>query len=127
MSFRQLMPHPMRDYRNQPGGTGFAILQSGWNAGAEGLAICAALGKESFMLDPEKSRNRSEATEDHSVCGLLRAMFLETLLVFLAGLLILGLAWEAGFFWAGLIVALVIWLTVSPAIDFATYRHWRRG
>ena len=79
------------------------------------------------MLDQEKSRDYSEADEDHSVYGLLRAMLLETLLVFLAGLLILGLAWEAGFFWAGLIVALVIWLTVSPAIDFATYRRWRRG
>jgi len=87
----------------------------------------ADVGKDAIMLEQEKSAENLQPTEDHSVYGLLRAMVLETLLVFLAGLLVLGLAWEAGFFWAGLIIAVVIWLTVSPAIDFATYRHWRRG
>ena len=79
------------------------------------------------MFGHENEGTHSDPIEDHSVYGLLRAMVLETLLVFLAGLLILGLAWEAGFFWEGLVVALVVWVTVSPAIDFATYRHWRRG
>jgi len=117
----------MRDYRNKPGGIGFAILESGWDRRREGFARLWQRRKgSSFMFNQEKNRDFS-GVEDHTIYGLFRAILLETLLVFLAASLILGLAWEAGFFWPGLVVATAVWLTVSPAIEFVTYRHWRRG
>ncbi|MDB5298675.1 MAG: hypothetical protein JWO87_338 [Phycisphaerales bacterium] len=75
--------------------------------------------------DPPAALNYSR-TDRPSALRLVRVIVLETILVAIGGTLVWGLAWEAGFFWPGLIAAIVIWLTVSPVIEVATVLRYRR-
>jgi len=84
-----------------------------------------AYDSEVAMADEQ---NKASDPCEEPLCGfrLVRCLLLETLLVMLAGLLILGFAWEAGFFKLGLILAVLVWLGLSPIIDIATLRHTRK-
>jgi hypothetical protein len=68
----------------------------------------------------------SPAEGRRAALRLIRVIVLETILVAIGGTLVWGLAWEAGFFWPGLIAAIVIWLTISPVIEVATVLRYRR-
>jgi len=65
--------------------------------------------------------------DDMPVSGLrlIRVIVLETLAVLLLGLLIFGILWDMGFFHAGLIAGIAIWVLVSPAIEIATVLRLR--
>lgn len=56
---------------------------------------------------------------------LVRVIIVETVLVAFAGLLVWGLAWESGYSRVGLIIAIIIWLTVSPVVEIATVLKYR--
>ena len=86
---------------------------------ATGIIFC-----EVAMAD--QTTNREPCDEPCVGVRLLRVILLETVLVALLGLIILGVAWEAGFFKVGLIVAALIWFGVSPIIEIATLRHAKR-
>ncbi|HWE04000.1 MAG TPA: hypothetical protein VG326_16465 [Tepidisphaeraceae bacterium] len=58
---------------------------------------------------------------------LVRVVIIETLLVAIVGLLVWGVAWDMGFPRGGLIIAIVIWLTVSPVIEIATVINYRKA
>jgi nitrate reductase NapE component len=58
---------------------------------------------------------------------LVRVVIFETLLVAIVGLLIWGVAWDLGFPTAGLVIAIAIWLTVSPVIEIATVLNYRKS
>jgi hypothetical protein len=89
------------------------------------MAAGALHGSE-VAMDNERNHRHSDPCAE-PLCGfrLVRCLLLETLLVMLAGLLILGFAWEAGFFKLGLVLAVLIWVGISPIIDVATLRHRR--
>ena len=74
----------------------------------------------------DQTTNRQPCDEPCVGYRLLRVILLETVLVMLVGLIILGVAWEAGFFKLGLIIAALIWVGVSPIIEIATLRHAKR-
>ena|SRR5258707_1117758 len=76
-------------------------------------------------VDPHAAPNSSRSDQP-SALRLIHVIVLETILVAVGGALVWGVAWEAGFFWPGLIVAIVIWLTVSPVIEIATVLRFRR-
>jgi len=57
---------------------------------------------------------------------LRRVIVLETLLIALAGLLVWGIAWDLGYPRQGLVVAIVIWIGVSPVIEIATVNRYYR-
>jgi hypothetical protein len=57
---------------------------------------------------------------------LISIILVESFLVMLAGLTVWGIAWELNYFRVGLVLAIVIWLTVSPAIEIATVMSYRR-
>jgi hypothetical protein len=56
---------------------------------------------------------------------LIHVIVLETLAVLLLGLLVFGMLWDMGFFRAGLIAGIAIWVLVSPAIEIATVLRMR--
>ncbi len=58
---------------------------------------------------------------------LVWVIILETLIVAVAGLAVWGVAWDLGYPTAGLVVAIVIWVVVSPAIEIATVVSVRRA
>ena len=80
---------------------------------------------DSEVAMEDQLHNVSSGPCEEPLCGfrLVRCLLLETFLVMLAGLLVLGFAWEAGFFKLGLILALLIWVGISPIVDLATLRH----
>jgi hypothetical protein len=57
---------------------------------------------------------------------LRRVIVLETFLVALAGFMVWGIVWEIGFPTAGLVLAIILWLTISPAIEIATVMKYRQ-
>jgi len=77
-------------------------------------------------MENERNDGNSDPCAE-PLCGfrLVRCLLLETFLVMLAGLLILGFAWEAGFFKLGLVLAVLIWVGISSIVDLATLRHRR--
>jgi len=56
---------------------------------------------------------------------LVRIIVVETVAVAIIGGLVWGVAWDAGYPKAGLIAAIIIWLTVSPIIEIATVLKYR--
>jgi membrane protein YdbS with pleckstrin-like domain len=79
------------------------------------------------MPDPNlPAASTPSPPERSSALRLIRVIISETLLVAIVGTLVWGIAWEAGYFWPGLIAAIVIWLTVSPVIEVATVMRYRR-
>lgn len=76
----------------------------------------------------ENNNLPNDLCDDEPLCGyrLMRVILLETVLVSLLGLAVLGLAWEVGFFRIGLVVAAIIWIGISPVIEIATVRSARR-
>ncbi|MDB4872429.1 MAG: hypothetical protein JWL97_3433 [Gemmatimonadales bacterium] len=79
------------------------------------------------MPDPNPpAASTPSPPERSSALRLIRVIISETILVAIVGTLVWGIAWEAGFFWPGLIAAIVIWLTVSPVIEVATVMRYRR-
>jgi membrane protein YdbS with pleckstrin-like domain len=75
---------------------------------------------------PDPNLPAASTPERSSALRLIRVIISETLLVAIVGTLVWGIAWEAGYFWPGLIAAIVIWLTVSPVIEVATVMRYRR-
>ena len=58
---------------------------------------------------------------------LVRVIIFETVMVAIVGLLVLGLAAELGFYKLGMVLAIVIWVGISPAIEIATVNRARRN
>jgi hypothetical protein len=67
-----------------------------------------------------------EAFETPGGFRLVRVIITETLLVALAGLLVWGIAWDINFPKTGMVLAIIVWLTVSPVIEIATLAQYRR-
>ena len=76
-----------------------------------------------IMAGPDSSTPTSSGVS--SGYRLVRLIVLETVVVAIGGLLIWGVAWEIGFPTVGLVIAIVIWLTVSPIIEIATVLNYR--
>ncbi|HZK82064.1 MAG TPA: hypothetical protein VFC46_13375 [Humisphaera sp.] len=76
--------------------------------------------EQAKLDDSQWDKNRSAGFR------LVRVVIIETLLVAIVGLLIWGVAWDLNFPKAGLIIAIVIWLTVSPVIEIATVMNYRK-
>ena len=57
---------------------------------------------------------------------LVRVIVVETIVVALIGFFVWGFAWELTYPRVGLVLAIVIWLTVSPVIEIAAVANYRR-
>ena len=58
---------------------------------------------------------------------LVRVIIIEALLVAIVGFLVWGVAWDLGYPIPGLVIAIIIWLTVSPVIEIATVMNYRKA
>ena len=52
---------------------------------------------------------------------------LETLLTAMAGFMAWGVAWDVGHPRPGLVIAIIIWVGVSPVLEIATVTRYRRS
>ena len=72
-----------------------------------------------------------ETSEAPSGLRVVRVIITETLLVAFVGLLVWGIAWDINFPKTGMVLAIIIWLTVSPVIEigprWAQYRRERKS
>ena len=75
----------------------------------------------------EEPTNDNDNADPKSGYRLVRIVVLETLLIAIVGFAIWGVAWDMGFPNAGLIIAIVVWLTVSPVIEIATVLNYRKA
>lgn len=71
----------------------------------------------------DPSEPRAPAAPGHRLVSII---LMETFFVMLAGFTVWGIAWELNYFHVGLVLAIIIWLTVSPAIEIATVLSYRR-
>jgi hypothetical protein len=70
----------------------------------------------------------SEEPDESTMEGfrLVRVIIAETIVVALAGLFVWGIAWDMNYPKTGMVLAIIIWLTVSPVIEIATLAQYRR-
>jgi hypothetical protein len=76
------------------------------------------------MTETKDSFDEGEETPATGL-RMIRIIILETLAVAVIGFLVLGVAAEAGWYRAGFIAAIVIWVGVSPVIEIATVIRMR--
>ena len=78
-------------------------------------------------MEPAKLDDLQRDEDRAAGYRLVRVVIIESLLIAIVGLLIWGIAWDLNFPKAGLIIAIVIWLTVSPVIEIATVMNYRKA
>ena len=79
------------------------------------------------MMEPEKQGEPQQELARPPAFRLRRVIILESLTVAMVGLIVWGIAWDLNYPTVGLVIAIIIWVTVSPVIEIATVSSYRKA